>query len=167
MDQSTKNQIECFEKEYGKIYSEGPEKWNKDKLDAMKNLQKIMYYLEVRCAMKDNGEYPGSEYMRGGENSYARGRDAMTGRFISRNNSMDGRRSGHYYPPYEDEMPYYNDSNGRSNEGGRNNMGSSGRRFYDSERQKALSRLRQMTANEEGEKKRALDMAIMALESED
>ena len=60
-------QIEEFEKDYDKIAAK--DAWEPCDITKMKDLQKLIYYLEVREAMKNDGEYPGSEYMD--QNSYA------------------------------------------------------------------------------------------------
>lgn len=131
--------LDEFEKDFDKIASKGV--WDDKDLCKMKDLQKIMYYMELRSAMKEGQDYPGSEYMPEGTRSYARGRDSM-GRFTS----------GTYYPPYMDNR-YYDD------------MGSSGRRYYDDEKKNALHKLHHMMDMEENpEKKNALKIAINELE---
>jgi len=151
MGDTNKKHVEEFEKDYEKIASKGT--WDDKDLERMKNLQKIMYYIELRCAMKEGQEYPGSEYMPDSNMSYAMNyathgnqmRNPMNGRYM-------GRGSGTYYPPYMDNR-YYDD------------MGSSGRRYYDDEKKNALHKLHHMMDMEENpEKKSALKVAINELE---
>lgn len=131
--------LEEFEKDFEKIASKGV--WDDKDLCKMKDLQKIMYYMEVRDAMKNGQDYPGSEYMPDEGRSYARGRDSM-GRFTSGNRYM-----GRSYDMYYDDM------------------GSSGRRYYDDEKKNALHKLHHMMDMEENpEKKNALKIAINELE---
>lgn len=177
-----KSQNECFERDYRKLYDEGS--WNKDKIAMMKDLKKLIYYNLVIEAMENGGEYPGSEYMP--EMSFRRGRNPMNGQFMSRDmayggygnmgyGANDGRGSGMYYP-----QPYggYGDggSNGGGNSGANNGGGggrgsggwdnSSGRRYYDSEKEKAIHKLHHMMENtDDAERKNALKIAITELES--
>lgn len=149
MGDMNKKHIEEFEKDFEKIASKGA--WDEKDISKMKDLQKLMYYMEVRCAMKEGDEYPGSEYMPEDGRSYARGRDMM-GRYTSGNRYMGRGGSGTYYPPYMDNR-YYDD------------MGSSGRRYYDDEKKNALHKLHHMMDMEENpEKKNALKIAINELE---
>lgn len=148
MGDMVKKHIEEFEKDFEKVASKNA--WDDKDLERMKNLQKIMYYIELRCAMKEGQDYPGSEYMPEETRSFARGRDSM-GRFTSGTAYMN-RGSGTYYPPYMDNR-YYDD------------MGSSGRRYYDDEKKNALHKLHHMMDMEENpEKKNALKIAINELE---
>lgn len=110
MGDNMKKDIEKFEADYDKIFAKGT--WEPKDITMMKDLQKLMYYIEVRCAMKEGEEYPGSEYMDRGSymnHSYANNgqmRNASTGRYMSRDMGHgyydDGRgMSGHHY--YNDE----------------------------------------------------------------
>lgn len=148
--------VEKFDADYNKIYSQ--DGWTKEDIEMMKDLQKLMYYIEVRCAMKDGGEYPGEQYMD--ETSY---------------NSYDSR----YYDGY-DNNSYTRGGYGRGNMGrsmtmqygrpmsyGRNGYGNgmSGRRYYDGEKEKAMSDLRRMMSMEQDPEKQAMiESAIHALE---
>lgn len=130
MGDMMKRQIEKFEADYDQIAAKGS--WSKDEIEMMKDLQKLMYYLEVRCAMKEGGEYPGSEYMDKRSydmaHSYARGHNGT-------------------YPMYYD------------------NMGMSGRRYYDSEKENAVHELhRMMDSKTDPEVKMAIQSAIRNLE---
>lgn len=138
MGDMMKRQIEKFEADYDQIAAKGS--WNKDEIEMMKDLQKLMYYLEVRCAMKEGGEYPGSEYMDKQSydmaHSYARGqmRNPMNGRYMSYG------RSGSY--------PMYYD-----------------RRYYDSEKENAVHELHHMMDSKtDPEIKMAIQSAIHDLE---
>lgn len=126
MEENTKKLIEKFEGDFQTLSSKNA--WTPEDLTRMKDLQKLMYYLEVRCAMKEGADYPGEKYMdersydgRSYNNSYARSmpnRSPSTGRFTS----------GHGYPMgYTYAM---------------NNM--SGRRYYDSEHDKFVQDLHRM-----------------------
>ena len=69
MDAKTHKLIEKYEQDFEKISSK--EGWEPKDVEMMKDLQKLMYYLEVRCAMKEadddwsrsrsrgSGYYPG------------------------------------------------------------------------------------------------------------
>lgn len=156
MAENFKKENECFQKDYDKLYSKGS--WNKDEITMMKDLKKLMYYNLVIDAMENSGDYPGSEYMP--EMSYRRGRNPMNGQFISRDMSRD-MGSGMYYPPYMDG----NSWGGSYNNNSYNDMRSSGRRYYDSEKEKAIHKLHHMMENEDNaEKKNALKLAITELE---
>lgn len=72
MRDKMKRQIEMFEADYDKIASK--EVWDPSDITKMKDLQKLMYYLEVRCAMKDGNDYPGSEHMSRGYDGRSYGR---------------------------------------------------------------------------------------------
>lgn len=135
---------ECFQKDYEKLYAKG--QWTKEDLENMKNYKKLIYYNMAINGMENGGGFPGSEYMDMGEtNSFRRGRNPMNGQYMSRD--MGG--SGMYYPQYMDGM----------------NM--SGRRYYDSEKEKAIHKLHHMMENEDNaEKKNALKLAVTVLEEQ-
>lgn len=61
MDHESKRLIEKFDADFHTLSSK--EGWTKEDIEKMKDLQKLMYYMEVRCAMKEGQDYPGSEYM--------------------------------------------------------------------------------------------------------
>lgn len=141
MGDSDKKLIEKFEADFNNLSSKNG--WTPDDLEKMKNLQKLMYYIEVRCAMKEGQDYPGSEYMDQrmsyDNRSYAGGgsmpnRNSQTGRFMS----------GHY--PYG--MTY-----------------TSGRRYYDGPHENAVMDLRRMAMNEQDpEARAAMENALRYLE---
>lgn len=148
MGAQAKQQIEAFEKDFNTLCSKGT--WTKDDIAQMKDLKKLVYYTKVICAMDEGDEYPGSEHMPD-MRSYARGRNHINGRYMSRD-MMPGM-SGVYYP---DEYMW----DGRSWD---NNM--SGRRYYDSEKEKAIHKLHHMMENtDDPERKNALKIAINELE---
>lgn len=132
MGDTDKKLIEKLEADFQGLSSKNA--WTPEDLEKMKNLQKLMYYIEVRCAMKEGGEYPGEQYMDErsydsrsyGGNSYARGgqnRSPSTGRFTS----------GHYPMSYNSYNSY-------------DNM--SGRRYYDDERGNLRNDLQRMLMSE-------------------
>lgn len=153
-------QVEKFDADYNKIYSQ--DGWTKEDVEMMKDLQKLMYYIEVRCAMKDGGEYPGEQYMDemsyngydsrsydgGYDNSYARG---SYGR-----GNMGGGRS----------MIMQNGRPMMYSRNGMYNNGMSGRRYYDSgEKENSLNDLRRMASMEQDPEKRSMiENAIRVLE---
>ena len=119
-----------------------------------------MYYIEVRCAMKEGGEYPGEEYineMDGGNRSFG-GRS---------NNSYNNSYGGRYY----DGNNSYNRSGYQGRSGmtsGRRSygmpyMGNSynSRRYYDSEKENAINDLRQMIQGEQDQEKISMLENIM------
>jgi len=157
MAENAMKEIECFEKDYQKLYDKGS--WNKDELAMMKDLKKLVYYTLVIDSMKNGGSYPGEEYMPDGM-SGRRMRNPMNGQYMSGNGmyrGMDHNGSGMYHYPYMDGGMYY--------DGSYNDMRSSGRRYYDSEKEKAIHKLHHMMENEDNaEKKNALKLAITELE---
>lgn len=131
-----KHQNETFQKDFDEIFKKGV--WDKDQICMMKDYKKLIYYNKVLEAMEEGYDYPGSEYMPDSR-SYARGRDAMTGRYISR------------------DMRYPHDDTYWGN--------TSGRRYYDSEKEKAIHKLHHMMENtDNAEQKSALKLAIAELE---
>jgi hypothetical protein len=110
--------------------------WDKDALCMMKDLKKLIYYNLAIEGMQNGQGFPGSEHM--GEMSYARGRDSL-GRYTS------GDMSREYRDPWDREY--------------------SGRRYYDSEKEKAIHKLHHMMENtDDPERKNALKIAINELE---
>jgi len=110
MGDTDKKLIEKFEADFQTLSSKNG--WTPEDLEKMKNLQKLMYYLEVRCAMKEGADYPGEQYMD--DRSY----DSRSYRSMPNRSPSTGRfTSGHYPMGYN-----YNSYD---------NM--SGRRYYDDE----------------------------------
>jgi len=140
MEAKTERLIEKYDADYNKIASK--ESWTKDDITMMKDLQKLMYYIEVRCAMKEGNEYPGSEHMP--DMSYARG--------------YSSRMSGHY-PMHEG--PWYYDMEGGSGSHYRNDYGVSGNRYYDGEKEAVIHKLHRMLDKEDNPMKRTAIQEII------
>ena len=164
MVDSDKKLLEKFDVDFHKISSK--EGWEPCDITLMKDLQKLMYYIEVRSAMKEGErQYPGYEYL---EDSSYRGRDSM-GRYTSGHGGYDGgynyrmgrgRGSG-----MMDMDPYYMDG-ARSGRRYYDDMGSSGRRYYDSEKDNALGYLhRMMDSENRPEMKSAMQTLLRELEA--
>lgn len=145
MGADIKRENEAFQADYEKIFAKGT--WSLEDLTRMKEYKKLIYYNKVICAMDEGGEYPGSEHMPH-EGSGARHRDDM-GRFTS------GMMMPHPY--YEGSgNRYYGDPWGDDG---------SGRRYYDSEREKAIHKLHSMMENtDDPERKSVYRFAINELE---
>ena len=143
-------QIEEFQRDYDKIFEKG--KWEPCDYTTMKDLQKLMYYIEVRDAMKNGGDYPGSEYMD--QNSYNRGYSYARG-----GNRMHNPTNGRFMPrggsgtyPMGNGPWYYDD-------------GMSGRRYSDGEKEDAIHKLHKaMDAETNPEFRMAIQEAIHMLE---
>lgn len=164
-DMHNKKLIEKFDEDFHKISSK--EAWEPCDISLMKDLQKLMYYMEVRDAMKDGGEYPGSDYMdeRGYgygygdyDMSYRRGRDSM-GRFTSGDYGYGNRGGyGRSYDRGYNRVPgnrYYDGNMG----------GGSGRRYYDSDKDTTMEYLhRMMDSESRPEMKNAMQMIAQELE---
>ena len=160
MAENAMKEVECFQKDYDKLYAKGS--WNKDEIAMMKDLKKLIYYSLVIDSMQNGNGYPGEEYMPDGM-SGRRMRNPMNGQYMSGYMYRDmGRNgSGTYHYPYMDGNMYYDGSYN----GSYNDMRSSGRRYYDSEKEKAIHKLHHMMENEDNaEKKNALKLAITELE---
>lgn len=152
MAENTMKEVECFQKDYDKLYAKGS--WNKDEIAMMKDLKKLIYYSLVIDSMQNGNGYPGEEYMPEGM-SGRRMRNPMNGQYMSgyMYRDMGHNGSGMYHYPYMDGNMYYDD------------MRTSGRRYYDSEKEKAIHKLHHMMENEDNaEKKNALKLAITELE---
>lgn len=163
MGDMMKKQIDKFEADYNKIASK--EAWEPKDITMMKDLQKLMYYLEVRCTMKEGGEYPGSEYIdEGSGRSYARNqvrnRNAM-GQFTSNGSGMYPMGYGRL-----DDMSGTDGMSGRRYyDGGSYMRGGSGRRYYDAEKEKAIHELhRLMDSKDDPEIRATLQNVIHELE---
>lgn len=124
-----KKYIAEFQNDFDKQAAKGV--WDDNAIRRMKDLQKLMYYMEVRCAMKEGNDYPGSEHMpETSRMTYAKDRNSM-------------------WPSH----PYYDDQR------------TSSRRYYDSEKEKAIHKLHHMMENTDNmEQKNALKLAITELE---
>lgn len=139
-------QIEEFEKDYDKIFDKGA--WDHNDIVWMKDLQKLMYYIEVRCAMKkeqENRDYEEEEMRRSGgygrsydgygdySNSYARN--------MPPRRYMSGTGSRSYGAPYGDY---------------------SGRRSYD-DKEEPMEKFRRMASTEQDPEKRAMMEEVMRM----
>lgn len=135
MGDNDKKLIEKLEVDFHTLSSK--DGWTKDDLEKMKNLQKLMYYMEVRCAMKEGEEYPGSKYMDGQSYDSHPYYDGNSYRSMPQHNPSNGRfMSGHGYP-----VGY--------------SYGMSGRRYYDSERDKFVNELHRAMSSESDPEMRA------------
>ena len=95
MEGNTQRLIEKYEADFNKISSK--EGWSKDDIAMMKDLQKLMYYLEIRCAMKEGSVERGHSYDMNSNNSYGySGRNTYnngySGRWNPNSDNMSGRR---------------------------------------------------------------------------
>lgn len=163
MGEMDRKLLEELESDFHKISSK--EGWEPCDITKMKDLQKLMYYIEVRAAMNEGTkQYPGYEYMDD-DMSY-RGRDRM-GRYTS------GRSYGGYDDGYDRRMwrgrsmnmdPYYD--GGMSGRRYYDNMGGSGRMYYDSDKDTAMAYLhRMMDSENRPEMKSAMQSLLRELEA--
>lgn len=174
MEDMDKKLLEKLSSDFHKISSK--EGWEPCDITLMKDLEKLMYYIEVRDAMKKGEKsYPGAEYIDD-EMSY-RGRDSM-GRFTSgrgynsyssyddygdmnSRRGMRGRGSG-----MMEADPWYYDRGGNSGRRYYDDGGSSGRRYYDSEKDNTVNYLhRLMDSENRPEIKTAMQNVIRELEA--
>lgn len=142
MDKKDQMVLEELESDFHKIGDKM--EWTDAEIEKMKNIQKLMYYMEVRYAMKEGSEYPGSDYMEE--------------RMSRDSRPYDGRNS------YERGM--MNRGSGTRYMGGRNSYGmpygyASGRRYYDGAHENAKNDFRQMMSMEQDPDKRELMEEIM------
>ena len=152
--------VEKLDGDFHKISSK--EGWEPCDITLMKDLQKLMYYIEVRDAMKDSGEYPGSQYMdsREYDRSYRGGR--RSGRSYD---NYDGRSM---HIPMMNDNPWYYDGGYDQGSGRRyyDDMRSSGRRYYDSEKDNTMNYLhRMMETDSRPEMKSAIQTLMRELEA--
>lgn len=163
MNNQDKKIIERLENEFYQIASNvasQQENIEREDIENMKDLQKICYYMEVRCAMKEGAEdeymddadydersYRGRSYNGNGGsggNSYNRGNSYARGGY----GRSSGRRSSSYM------------NGGRSGRGGN--------RYYDNEVEKenSMNDLRQMLQMEQDPEKRSMLEGIMRVMEE-
>ena len=163
MGSNYEHENEMYQQDYNKMFAKGS--WTKDEIEMMKNLKKLIYYNTVLCEMekgKDRREAWENEY--GGSGANGNQMRNANGQFTSGNGmgTYPGNvGSGMYYPPY-----YYDNGLGSWNDGGRYYDGmTSGRRYYDNEREDAKQKFRHMmeTTNDP-ELKSAAKMALSVLE---
>lgn len=155
MNNQDKKIIDRLENEFYQIASNAisqQESIEREDIENMKDLQKICYYMEVRCAMKEAEEYMDEEYMddsdyqkRSYGNRYYNG-----GNVYGRGNTNSYTRGG------------YSRTSGRRGSSYTNN-GRSGRRYYDNEAEKenSMNDLRQMLQMEQDPEKRSMLEGIM------
>ena len=118
-------------------------------IENMKDLQKVMYYMEVRDAMKQGEEYD-DEYA----NEMEQPSRSYTGGRYYNNGNMYGRGGNSY------ARGGYNRYSGRRGNSYMGN-GTSGRRYYDSEKDNATNDLRQMIQMEQDPEKRSMLESVM------
>ncbi len=159
MGADIKKENECFQKDYDKLYAKGT--WSKDDLEAMKNYKKLIYYNLAIDGMENGQGFPGSEYT-----DYQPDMRMMNNGGYGRQNSNNRGGSGMGYGAYP--MNGMNNMNMPWESGNRfyDNMGGSGRRYYDDEKKNAIHKLHHMMDNtDDPERKNALRLAINELES--
>ena len=144
----------AYQQDYDKMFAKGT--WSPQEISMMKDLKKLIYYNLAIDAMENGQGHPGEGHLP--EMSYARNRNAM-GQFTSGTGSYGGdnwdNRSGHY--------PYYPDMGGGMYYDGMNN--SSGRRYYDSEKEKAIHQLHHMLdGTDDPARKSAINFALKMIE---
>lgn len=126
----------------------------KEYIESMKDLQKICYYMEVRCAMKEAEEYEDEEYVD--DSDYQK--RSYNNRYYNGSN-MYGRGNMNSYA----RGGGYSRTSGRRNNSYMMNNGRSGRRYYDNEAEKenSVNDLRQMLQMEQDPEKRSMLEGIM------
>ena len=148
MDNQDRKIIENLENAFHGIASQAfnQEDIERKDIEDMKDLQKIMYYMEVRCAMKEGEDYQGDDYANEMEYSNRSGSRYYNGNTYGRGNSYGrygySRNSGRRGTPYMGN-------------------GSSGRRYYDGEKENSMNDLRQMLQMEQDPEKRSMLEGIM------
>lgn len=147
--------IDKFSEDFYQLSSR--EGWTKEDLENMKNLQKLMYYIEVRCAMKDELEDEEDEEEMEYSRSYNDGRSYGSryydgGNMYGRGGGYSNGRSGRY------GRTGVRRSNGSSYGGG---MPYNSRRYYDNEKENSMNDLRQMISMEQDPEKRSMLENIM------
>lgn len=151
-----KRENETFQQDYDKLFAKGS--WSTDEINMLKDLKKLIYYNTLLCEMEEAKEDNGGNWERHSGGSGARrsqSRNSM-GQYTSGEsmgyNGGNGNNggSGTYYPPY-----YFDNRDDWA----------SGRRYYDSEKDKAIHKLHHMMDNtDDPERKNALRIAINELE---
>ena len=124
----------------------------REDIENMKDLQKICYYMEVRCAMKENEGYDDEEYQNDME--YQNQNRSYSNRYYNGGNmGMNGR--GNSYA-----RGGYNRTSGRRYNSYMGN-GYSNRRSFDGEKENSINDLRQMLQMEQDPEKRSMLEGIM------
>lgn len=148
MGEKCKEENKTFQQDYEKMYAKGS--WSPQEISMMKDLKKLIYYNLVIDAMEEGKDYPVDRSMS--DMSYARARNSM-GQYTSGDN-WDQRSGTHPYYPAMGGGMYYDGMTDRS-----------GRRYYDSEKEKAIHKLHHMMDNtDDPERKNALKIALNELE---
>ena len=141
MGEQCKKENMAFQQDYDKLFQKGT--WNPQEISAMKDLKKLIYYNLAIEAMEEGQGHPGAGHLP--EMSYARGRNAM-GQYTS-----------------GDSHPYYPDMGGGMYYDGMNDR--SGRRYLDSEKEKAIHQLHHMMDNtDDPARKSAINYALKMIE---
>lgn len=162
MNGQDKKIIDRLENEFYQIASNAisqQESMEREDIENMKDLQKICYYMEVRCAMKEAEEYEDEEYVD--DSDYQR--RSYNNRYYNGNN-MYGRGNMNSYT-----RGGYNRASGRRSNPYMMNNGRSGRRYYDNdaEKENSMNDLRQMLQMEQDPEKRSMLEGIMRVMEND
>lgn len=154
MDNQDRKIIEHLESAFHSIASQafGKEDIERQDIEDMKDIQKIMYYMEVRCAMKEGEDYEDEEYINDMERS---DRSYGNRHYNGYSGNMYSRGSGYSRGGYG--RPYMRRGNSYMNNG------TSGRRYYDGDKEKenSMNDLRQMLQMEQDPEKRSMLEGIM------
>lgn len=151
MDNRDKKILEKFDNDFHQIASQ--EGWEREDIVTMKDLQKLMYYMELRCAMKENEEYRDEMYDMGNMGDMDYNRSYNNNRYYDGGN-MYGR--GNSYA-----RNGYGRSSGRRSYNSYAGGGSSGRRYYDGEKENSINDIRQMVQMEQDPEKRSILENVM------
>ena len=134
MDDKMRKLVDRFDADFHEYA--GKATWEAKDITMMKDLQKLMYYIEVRCAMKEADDRRDYSYADN-DRSYG----------------MGYNRGGYGGPGRK----YYNGPSNYSN--------ATGRRYYDDERENAIRRLHQIMDSESNQELRmAMQNVINELE---
>lgn len=143
MDIRDKKLIEKLDNDFHQLSSQ--EGWQPQDIELMKDLQKLMYYMEVRCAMKESEEYNNDPY----EGEMDNGRYGSYGNRYYNDGGMSGRNM------------YSRGGYNRSSSRGYGNRSYSSRRYYDGDKESSMNDLRQMISMEQDPEKRSMLENIM------
>jgi hypothetical protein len=147
MNNQDRKIIEGLENQFYQIASQAiaQENIEREDIENMKDLQKICYYMEVRCAMKEGDGYDDGEYM----NDMEYQNRSYGNRYYNGNGNMNMSNRGNSYARggmrnySRRNVPYMN--------------GNSGRRYYDgNEKDNSMNDLMQMIQMEQDPEKRAM-----------
>lgn len=136
MDLQDKKVLEELESDFHKIASKNG--WTPEDYESMKNIQKLMYYMEVRCAMKEGQEARDARYTDGAKREWGQSYDRGT---------MPRGGSGRY--SYDRGSYRYMPE----------------RRYYDGGRESSISEIRRAMAMEQDpEVREAMENVVMMME---